>query len=154
MGKKYSLDIFKVLANLNSPRSGDVYAKLSDDEKKGFAPLVIMRWMSGTSDARQILALNTFVNPVVFPLAKHPHLLSLLLQVSSSKTNGRCSWLGIKSKKKNVEALKVVGEYLEMSDRELKMLNPFPTENEVMQMAEELGWQKEELAKLKKEYQS
>ena len=148
----YKLDIFDLLGRLNSAKSDDVYAKLSDEEKKGFAPLVVMRWMSGTSDERQIMLLNEFVNPSVFTLGKHPHLLMLLLQATSSKTNKRYQWLGIKSKKKNIEAMKVVQEYYEMSMREVKLLNPFPPEAEVLKMAEELGWQKEDIAKLQKEY--
>lgn len=148
----FKLDIFELLTKLNNPKSGDIYEKLSDEERKGFAPLVVMRWMSGTSDERQIMLLNEFVNTKVFPLAKHPRLLMRLLHVASSKTNKRYSWLGIKSKKKNVEALKVVQEYFDMSEREVKELNPFPPKEEVLQMAEALGYQKDELAKLKKEY--
>ena len=148
----FKLDIFDLLGKLNNPKSGDIYSKLTEEEKKGFAPIVVMRWMSGTSDERQIMLLNEFVNPYVFALGKHPHLLMLLLQVASSKTNKRYYWLGIKSKQKNIESMKVVGEYFDMSDREVSTLNPFPPEAEVMQMAEELGWQKDELTKLKKEY--
>lgn len=148
----FKLDIFGVLSKIDNPRSGDFYSKFSDEEKKAFPPLVVMRWMSGTSDDRQIILLNEFVNPYVFSLGKHPHLLARLMQVASSNTQKRYQWLGIKSKKKNLEALRVVGQYFEMSEREVKLMDPFPSETEVMQMAEELGLQKEELAKLKKEY--
>lgn len=148
----FKLDIFGLLNDLNNSKAGDIYSKLTDEEKKGFAPLVVMRWMSGTSDERQIMMLNEFVNSKVFPLAKHPHLLMRLLQAASSKTNKRYNWLGIKSKKKNVEAMRAVQEYFEMSDREIKLLKPFPPEEEVLEMAESLGWQKDEIAKLKKEY--
>jgi hypothetical protein len=148
----FKLDIFDLLAKLNDPKAGDIYAQLTEDEKKGFAPLIVMRWMSGTSDERQIMMLNEFVNPYVFALGKHPHLLMQLLQVASSKTSKRYSWLGIKNKKKNVEATRVVEEYYEMTPREVATLNPFPPEAEVLKMAEELGWQKDEIAKLKKEY--
>ena len=152
MATNYKLDIFDLLGKINSPKSGDIYAKLSDEERKGFAPLIVMRWMSGTSDERQIILLNEFVNKSVFSLAKHPHLLMQLLQVASSKTNKRYQWLGIKSKKKNVESMRVVGEYYEMSEREVKLLNPFPTQEEMIQMAEELGWEKEDIKKLEKEF--
>lgn len=152
MATAYKLDIFDLLSKINSSKSGDIYSKLSDEERKGFAPLVAMRWMSGTSDERQIMLLNEFVNKSVFTLGKHPHLLMQLLQVASSKTSKRYQWIGIKSKKKNIEALKIVQEYLEMSSREVKLLNPFPGKDEVLQMAEELGYQKDELAKLNKEY--
>lgn len=146
----YKLDIFKLLGDLNSPKAGDIYEKLSDDERKGFAPLVVMRWMSGTSDERQIILLNEFVNPYVFPLGKHPHLLMQLLQVASSKTSKRYAWLGIKSKKKQVEAYRVIQEYFELSTREAKTYSLPPAE-ELLKMAEELGWQKDEIAKLQKE---
>lgn len=148
----YKLDIFDLLGKLNNPKSGDIYSKLSDDERKGFAPLVVMRWMSGTSDERQIMLLNEFVNKYIFSLGKHPHLLMQLMQVASSKIARRYQWLAVKSKKKNVLALKVVADYYEMSQREVKLLSPFPNKEEVFQIAEQLGWDKHELDKLKKEY--
>jgi hypothetical protein len=152
MTKKFSLDIFGLLQDLNNPKSDDIYAKLSDAEKKGFAPLVVMRWMTGTSDEQQIMLVNEFVNPAVFPLAAHPHLLMLLLQVSNTKTNKRYQWLSnTGSKSKNTEAVRAVCEYFEMSKREAERLNPFPPAEEIIQMAEELGWQKDEMSKLKKE---
>ena len=148
----YKLDIFDLLNKLNSSKSGDIYAQLSDDERKGFAPLVVMRWMSCTSDEQQIMLLNEFVNPAVFPLGKHPHLLMRLLQVASSKTPKRYGWISVKSNKKNVEAMKVVAEYFEMSAREVRLLDPFPSKEEVLRMAEEIGLQNDDFKKLEKEF--
>ena len=148
----FKLDIFDLLGKLNSPKSGDIYAKLSEDEKKGFAPLVVMRWMSGTNDERQIMTLNEFANPAIFTLGKHPHLLMQVLQACSSKTSKRYQWLKVNGGKKKVEALKVVAEYLEMSMREVRLLDPFPPEAEVIKMAESLGYQKDEITKLTKEF--
>jgi len=147
----FKLDIFDLLGRLNDPKQGDIYTALTDEEKKGFAPLVVMRWASGTSDTRQIMLLNEFVNPNVFTLGKHPHLLMMLMQAANSKTNKRYSWLGVKSKKKNSEALRVIQEFYDMSEREVKLMNPRPSESEILSMAEQLGWDKDEIAKLKKE---
>ena len=47
----FKLDIFKLLSTIDSS-SSNIYASLSDEERKGFAPLVVMRWMTGTSDSR------------------------------------------------------------------------------------------------------
>lgn len=151
MATNYKLDIFDLLNKINSAKSGDIYAQLSEDERKGFAPLVVMRWMSGTSDERQIMMLNEFVNPRVFTLGKHPHLLMQLLQVASSKTSKRYNWISTKSKKKNAQSLSIVAEYFDMSLREAALLNPFPSHEEVMQMAQDLGMQKDEIKKLEKE---
>lgn len=146
----FKLDIFKILGELSS---GDqmVYRRLSDDEKKGFAPLVIMRWMTGTSDQRQIIALNTFANTKIFPLGKHPELLAMLLASCSSKVSRRYNWLGIKSGKKKNLTRQVVQEYFDYSSLEMRKLEVLPSDEEILEMAEALGWQKEEMAKLKKE---
>ena len=146
----FKLDIFKVLGDLSS---GDhlTYRKLSDEEKKGFAPLVVMRWMTGTSDQRQIVAINSFANKYIFPLGKHPELLAQLLAACSSKTSRRYNWVGIKSSKKKTLARLVVQEYLEYSSLEMKKLEVLPSNDEILEMAELLGWQKDEIAKLKKE---
>jgi hypothetical protein len=149
----YKLDIFGLLSNIDSPRSGDIYDKLTEDERKGFAPLVVMRWMSGTSDERQIMMLNEFVNPSVFTLSDHPHLLMQLLQVASSKKPKRYAWLGVKSNKKSVECVEVIKQYFGISEREAKTYS-LPPQEEILQMAEELGWDKDRIAKLKKEFKS
>lgn len=150
MAGKFSLDIFGLLAKINSPNSGDIYSNLSDDEKKGFAPLVVMRWLSGTKDQRQIIALNTFANKFIFPLAKHPHLQMQLLQACSSKTNGRGSWLGIKGGTKTNLRNEVLADYFDYSINEIRAMTVFPTDEEIVMMAEELGWQRDEITKLKK----
>ena len=50
--KTYKLDLFKALNSLATHKL-DAYSKFTDDEKKGFAPSVLMRWLSasqGNSD--------------------------------------------------------------------------------------------------------
>lgn len=149
--RKFALDVFGLLKTLNSPHPGDIYAKLDADEKKGFSALVVMRWMSCTSDERQIMLLNQFVNTGMFSLSKHPHLQMRLLQAVSSKQNNHYQWLGVKGNKKASAVKNVVSQYFGMSMREVAKLNPFPPPEEIMLMAEELGLQKDELATIKKE---
>lgn len=147
----YKLDIFRVLNDIDS---GDLtmYSKFTADEKKGFPPLVIMRWMSGTSDQRQIITLNTFANRFVFPLGKHPELLAQMLSACSSKQQRRYSWMGIKSAKKKTLAMQVVKEYCGYSSLEMRSISQLPPESEIIEMAESLGWQVDEIKKLKAEF--
>ena len=148
----FKLDLFKILDSLGG--KDDAYAKLSDDEKKGFAPIVIQRWLSGTKDERQVVALNTFANKHVFALGKHPHLLARLFQACNSKVPRRYYWLGVKGRKKHALVDQVLKEYFGWSSNELHKQGPLLhrlREDEIIAAAEELGWQKEELAKLKKE---
>lgn len=152
MTKKFALDIFDFLAKLNSTKSG-IYDGLSEEERKAFSPLVVMRWLSGTSDTRQIMMLNTFANTSVFQLGAHKKLLAGVLQACTSKVPGRrYKWMSIRggSKKKDL-ANNVISQYYGMSSNEIRKLNPRPTSSEIMSMAEDLGFQKDELTQLKKE---
>ena len=145
----FKLDIFELLSRIDKRNSGDIYSSLSEDEKKGFAPLVVMRWMSGTNSIDQILNLNENVNPYVFKLGKHPHLLMQLLQTASDKKSKRYTWLPMAKKSSEESKLKIVAEYYNMSLREAKLLPKIPDED-IISMAESLGYQKDEITKLKK----
>ena len=144
-----ALDIFELLRKIDTSKTC-IYSDLTDPQKKGFAPLVVMRWMSGTGDAAQIAMLNECVNPYVFSLGKHPHLLMQCLQVSSSGQPKRYYWLGLKTNKKKSETMRVLQEFFELSAREVKTY-PIPPVNELVSMAEMLGWESAEIQKLKKE---
>lgn len=144
----HKLDIFKVLSDISS--HNDVYSKLTPEERKGFSPLVIMRWLSGTQDQEQILRLNHQVNPYVYTLAKHPHLLSKLLGNAATGKSRRYQWLGIKAGKKNAETIKVLSQYFDMSAREARQLLVPPTA-ELLSFAEQLGWSNEDIKKLSTE---
>jgi hypothetical protein len=147
----FKLDIFDVLRQINVSNQ-DVYSNLTEEEQKAFAPLVVMRWLSGANIDDQILYLNKFVNPYVFPLGKHPHLLMQLMQVCGVGKAVRCNWLKqSSSKKKKTEVLKVLCQYYEMTPREVNKLDVLPSNEDIIEMAEHLGWQKAEIAKLKKE---
>lgn len=152
MASKFSLDIFKLLSDLGG--KADAYAKLSDDEKKGFAPIVVQRWLAGTKDERQVMALNTFANKHVFALGKHPHLLARLFQACNSKVPRRYYWLGVKGKKKHALVDEVLKQHFGWSSNELRKQTVLPTPDEVLLFAQELGWQKDELVKLQRELKS
>lgn len=146
-----SKDAFDLFAGLDNLTAGDLqwYDKLTDDGKKAAAPLVIMRWLSGTSDPAQIVRLNTFVNPYVFTLGQEKALLFKLLAAATTHKPKRYQWLkgpGATSKKL---ALEVIKEYYGWSTREAE-LQPMEPET-LVSMAEELGWDNDQLKKLKAE---
>ena len=149
MAKDFKLDIFRLLEDIGS--KGDAYAKLSEEERKGFAPIVVQRWLTGVKDERQIIALNAFANKHVFALSKHPHLIARLFQACVSKVPRRYFWLGVKSKGKTPLRDAALKQYFGWSSNELRKQVQLPSREDVIEMAERLGWQKDELAKLRKE---
>lgn len=125
------------------------YDRLSDDGKKAAAPFVIMRWLSGTSDPAQIVRLNTFVNPYAFALGQEKALLFKLLAAATTHKPKRYYWLKGPGVTSNKLSLEVVKQYYGWSTREAQ-LQSFEAPD-LVTMAEELGWDADQLKKLKKE---
>ena len=152
--KKFALDIHSLLSRLDK---GDlhVYETLSEEEKKGLSPFILSQWMFGTNNKLQVILLNELVNPYVFSLTKnHTELLVKLMACCGVKAGRRFSWVPMpkSSKKEPKLALQVVMEAYEFSEREARGNMHLLSNEDVLLLAEEeLGWEKAEIAKLKKE---
>jgi hypothetical protein len=152
MTKERALDIFGLLGRLDKKRH-DIWENLSEVERKGFAPVVVMRWMSGTTSPLQIILINTLVNPVLFSLGKHPQLLMDLLAASSDGHSKRYNWKSIKStkSKKSDKLVELIKEYHGYSERIAKQYISFFSKEDYIEMAEKLGYQDADIKELKKE---
>jgi hypothetical protein len=149
MAKEFALNIFELLAAIDK-KDTSYYSKLTDEQKKGYTPLITMRWTAGTSDEKQILYVNELVNKYVFTIGKHPELMYKLQCAASSGVSRRYSWLAAKNTTKKIRGLEVVMEYHNWGVRDAKAAIHLLDPEDILAMAEELGYQKE-LAKLKKE---
>ena len=143
-------DLFSFLDKLNH-RDFNAYTELSAEDKKAVSPLVVMRWLSGTSDPAQLLMLNEYVNKYVFNLGTEKELLFKLMAACCSGGVRRVSWIKGPSAPKNTLSADVVRKTYECSTREAVSYLEVLTELDIMNMAEDLGWSKEELKKLKLE---
>jgi hypothetical protein len=150
--KQRKLDIFALLNGL-SKKDIKAYTSLSEDEKKEVMPLVVMRWMSGTSDARQVYFLNELVNPFIFPFYKHKELLVALLSICGPGQSRRYNWNKSLSKKKGSSpvASAVVKEYFGYNTVDANDAIALLSTDDIMDYAQQLGYQSDEITKLKKE---
>lgn len=146
-----AFDLFEGLASLSK---GDQqwYTRMPPEDQKTASPYVIARWMTGTSDSAQLLRLNTFVNPYVFPLGAEKELLFKLIAAAATGKTRRYTWMKApvakQATKLRVEAIK---QFYEASTREASLyVKNIPAED-ILEMAETLGWEKDEMTKLKKE---
>lgn len=146
------LDMFRVLAAADV-KDRSFYENLTDDEAKAFVPFVVARWMSGTSYAGQVYFINELFNPFVFSLGNHKQLLWYLLTVCSSGKKQRYSWNALPGKKNTStpNAVRVVKEYFKYSTSDAQRALALLSGVEILGMAGDLGWQADELTKLKKE---
>ena len=152
MASERKLDIFRVLEAINDKDIAFI-DKLTEEEAKAFVPFVVQRWLSGTSSAKQVYFINELLNPFVFSLQGHKKLLWSLMMVCSPGKQQRYSWAALPSKKNTSKptAAKVLQEYYGYSAVEAVNVLDMLTRQHLIDMAEELGWQQEDIAKIKKE---
>lgn len=148
---KHKLDIFEVLNNIDLKNRN--YCKtLSDDQKKAFAPFVVMRWLTGTGNARQVYFINEIVNPYAFSLQKHKELLMYLMMICTTGKKQRYSWVApSKKKKKTSKLISLVQKYFGYNQKHAIDALPLLTDDDLLSYATQLGYQKNEITEIKKE---
>jgi len=149
---KHKLDIFQTLNHI-SKKDRNFFKDLTDEEKKAFQPLVVMRWLSGTTDARQVYFLNELVNPFVFSMHTHKELIYYLMTTCTSGKSQRYTWNKALSKKSSTTPLSVsvIKDYFNYSTMHAIEALPMLTNDDILEYAEQLGRQKEEMTKIKRE---
>lgn len=147
------LDIFRVLAALDD-KDVSFHSNLTEAEQKAFQPFLVMRWMSGTSDARQVYFINEFVNPYAFSLPSHKGLLWQLLTLSNSGKKRRYVWNKLPSSSTSSKPVstKIVAEYYKYSMKDAAAALAILSHADIVDIATEMGVQPDELSKIKKEY--
>jgi hypothetical protein len=124
--KTYKLDLNTVLQALDRKDLG-FYSRLSEEEKKAYVPLVLMRYMSSLTDqskmaAYAVIATNDLVNIGFWELSKHPELQHQLLCLTGLGGKQYRTWLSAKRKKKSNKIDDWLLERLpEMNDDELSL---------------------------------
>ena len=146
------LDVFELLNKLDR-KNYEIWDTLSADQKKEFSPLVTMRWMAGMTDPFQLFMLNEVLNPTVFELPKHKELLLKLLATCSNGNAKRYSWVNhkvavIKKPKKSIE---LIAEHYRLSHVEAEDTIKLFSNDEILELAKEMGLQKDELKDLQAE---
>lgn len=150
--QKYKFDIFKLLERL-SVKDKAFFDNMTPEDLKALQPLVLMRWMSGTTDMRQLFFLNELTNPMVFSLTKHKRLLLDLLMISSSGKAKRYYWNKTKNNKKTStpHVIETIKQYFGYSTLEAKEALPLLKDEDILEYASYLGYQSTEYKAVVKE---
>lgn len=147
-----ALDIFDVLNAVNR-KDRTFFEQLDESQQKSFAPVVVARWMTGTSSEMQVSLVNHAVNPYVFNLFRHRDLLyKLMVAASDGKQGRRYQWIKQKSRAKTKPLLcKLMLEAYGYSESQtfdvLLILDP----DDALTLALDRGWAATEITALKKE---
>lgn len=148
--KKYANNIFDILAKLNK-HQWKFYKYLSQPQQNGIAPLILMRWLSGTTNTIQILKLNDNVNKVVFDLHKHKQLLIQLLSSCTENKHCRYTWNKNQTSQQNTDIIKVIKQTFQYNEQHAKQVIDMFSDDDILQMAINLGYQSKQLNDIKKQ---
>jgi len=145
--RKFKYDIFNILGRLSQKQRD-----FSEDELKAIQPLVVTRWLTGTSSERQITMINMFANRYCFSLQHHKELLINLMTIACPGKFARHNWVkrtAKSSKTKLSDA--VVASYYHYPLRRATEAANMLDDDTIIGYAEEMGYQKEQIRDLKKE---
>lgn len=145
------LDVFDVLRHLDK-KDRQYFKNLTEEQQKAFIPLIVMRWMSGTRNIRQIVFINELVNHLIFSLFKHKELLYYMLSVCGSGQTQRYMWNKTKSKSSSMPKTYIVlREYFDYNANQVVDIIPLLSNDDIIEYAEHLGRQPDELKIIKNE---
>ena len=160
--REYKLALFPLLRNISTKNVG-YYNTLSEESIKEFTPLVLMRWLTGCNDgknlsARQIFFLNELVNPYAFAFQgtidnNHKKLLYNLMTICTSGRDCRYKFNKTKGKRTSSmpKATAVIKEAFGYNNRDAHDAIALLSDEAIVDMAEQYGMQEAELKLLKKE---
>ncbi|GEM_PF-1919563 len=150
---KYKLNMFDALRAMDL-KNRDFYDNLNEQEKKGFAPFVMVRWASSVShsmaemDEWWLKATNQRFNMNLLNLnsetTKHPKLQWLMATTTSPGMGAmKHQWIGYKKKTGKVNnKIKnfLILQFPTLSDDEIIFLMTTITNKELKQYAQDLGY--------------
>lgn len=131
----HKLDIFETLSAIDK-RKRDFYANLTEEEQKGFAPPVVLRWASAVTDGPEsehhIWLVNERANVNFNEIWQHPELQFKLLASCGSGRNQRHQWIPMAGRKKKADGVREFVErfWPDANDFEIDiLLNQFTDES-------------------------
>ena len=148
----YKVDIFKLLGDMSKGKMSSIDS-LSDEELKSVSPYVLQMWVRGASSnlEARIQLTNEFVNPYIFTLQDHPKLLFKLLCYANGLNEEVRFQFKKKSSKKSTEfKVKTLMKYYNYNYSHASDILPLLNERDLLEIGEDLGYEKDELKKLMK----
>lgn len=158
--RTFKIDLFgKVLPALDR-RKFDLYSTLSDEEKKGFADIVILRWMSSAkTNNRELLEYYIWAangaNKHLWnsALKEHPELKCMTLACAGEGSKTDHEYIKAPpSRKRHTKVVDVLKRYYPTANiKELLMFIDINEIDDLIDIGRILGLQKEPMAEYRKE---
>jgi hypothetical protein len=150
--KEYKLNIFEALKQADL-QNFSWYSQLDDSEKKGFTPLIFMRWMTCVEDRNlqpfYLQMINQYANTEFWEFSRHPELLWKLMCICGSGTPQKRKYIpakpGRRTKKLDSFILSISPS---LSNIELDMVVSRMNEEKLTNIAQNAGLEDEQIKEL------
>lgn len=152
MTTERALDLFWLLGQLDRKKFG-LWDTLTEEQQKEVSPYMLLRWLAGNLDEpEQVVNLADIAAPVTFDLADKKDLMLDLFAVCTVGGPKRYSWVNFKvATKRKGKALGLIAKaYKWPLKHAAEALHMFTTD-ELIELAQDQGWQADEIKELKKE---
>jgi hypothetical protein len=114
----------------------DYVDSMTDEEVKALSPFVLLMWANGAVDNPHIhtILTDTYVNPYVFSLSKHPRLL-LKLMVTANGGIDRTRYKFKKSvTKEQSNLIKIIAEHYQCGYNEAKEIKELLSKDDLKEL--------------------
>lgn len=145
--------IFDYLANIDKHNVG-FFDMHSEEEQKKFSAFMCMMWLSFSKSNEQVVLINDVVNRYIFSLYKHPKLIWMLLCLCGKGSSQKYQYVKrIEKEQSKKQTLEIIQQYYSCSLREaISYLSLFKEVEQVVDLANALGYEKTQITELKKEW--
>lgn len=145
------LDVFDVIKRIDD-RDIEFVESLIDNQIKTLPPFLLMKWLASTDSEFQLQFINNTLNVIVFDMYNHPKLLYKIAIAVSDGNQKRYKWKALKKSKLFTNSVKIIKEHYLCSEKEAREYLKFLTKDDILEIAENLGEQKDIMDKIKKEW--
>lgn len=128
-------ELFAFFDSMNSGKFSYV-DDMSDAEVKQLSPFVLLMWVAGATTNNDIhtIVTNSFVNPYVFSLSKHPRLLlKLFTSANSDIDNAKYKFIKSGASEKST-VIKNVADYYGLTYQQAKDIIPLLSDEDLKEI--------------------
>jgi hypothetical protein len=128
-------ELFSFFDAMNSGKFSYV-DDMSDAEVKQLSPFVLLMWVAGATSNNDIhtIVTNSFVNPYVFSLSKHPRLLlKLFISANSDIDNARYKFVKSGASERST-AIKNAAHYYGLTYQQAKDIMPLLSDEDLKEL--------------------
>lgn len=144
-------DLFGTLTKVSNKQYW-AYGEMDEKQQKACPSVVLMKWMKSSTNPKTVIRLNEGANRHIFHLSRHPELQFKLLCGAQPKAKSeRFQWIASAKLGGLPMSVEVIKDYFRVSTRVAVMYLKNLSNQDILSIAADLGYQSTDVTKLTNE---